>query len=228
MAHYSELAKMMAASYAKMAEYYGASKQIVSSIVFGNSENKSERRRCVETEVDNTISREAKHSSSSDVTWSTMRIDRKEKSTTRRAKRESGSPFKNWIIRGSYETSEAEVVMRATHPIWDSLNVDVWYDFELVPAKIKLAPYWVQSFKENSRAEKLAMFEDMGLCAELGCLILEYSFPMRGRVSARPRRIKLHPRVESAMADAVRDVPMRVSLDIPATMNRSKYGRKRT
>lgn len=119
------------------------------------------------------------------ISWTTMRIDRKECSTTRRSKAESGSPFKNWLIKGSFEGMA--VMMRTSHAIYDSLHADVWYDFKIQPAKTAgpAAPYWIVEVRENERNAKISLLEDVGIVAELVHLILEYSFPTAARIAIR-------------------------------------------
>jgi hypothetical protein len=119
-------------------------------------------------------------------TWLTMRVERKQCSTTRRIKAESGSPYKNWLISTSLHG--ATVMMRATHAIYDSIHADVWYDFKIQPAKTKeVAPYWIVEVRENSRAAKLCMLEDAGIVTELAHLILEYSFPTSARIAIQTK-----------------------------------------
>ena len=122
----------------------------------------------------------------------TMRVERKECTTTRRYKAESGSSFKNWLITGSFEG--ATVTMRSRHATYNSLHVDVWYDFNVQHAKIARshASYWIVSACENSHDTKIRMLEDVGIVAELAHLILEYSFPTMARISVRYRGRQLH------------------------------------
>jgi hypothetical protein len=128
------------------------------------------------------------------IVWTTIRVDRKEKTITRRKKAESGSPFKNWLIFGKY--NKADITMHASHETWSSLHTDIWYDFELLEPKVKVAPYWIGAVRENGRADKLRILESVNLCLELGHIILEYSFPMRAAEpirSKRPARILKNP-----------------------------------
>lgn len=119
-------------------------------------------------------------------TWTTMRVERKQCSTTRRLKAESGSPYKNWLISTSLH--DATVMMRATHAIYDIIHADIWYDFKIQPAKTKeVAPYWIVEVRENSRAAKLSMLEDAGIVTELAHLILEYSFPTSARIAIQTK-----------------------------------------
>lgn len=121
------------------------------------------------------------------VSWTTMRIDHKECSTTRRSNVESGSPFKNWLIKGSLH--DVNVTMRTSHAIYNSLHADVWYDFKIQDAKsaTRLAPYWITTVCENGRNAKISLLEDVGIPAELAHLILEYSFPTVARIAIRTK-----------------------------------------
>ncbi len=169
------------------------------------------------------------------ISWTTMRIDRKECSTTRRSKVDTGSPFKNWLIKGSFEG--ATVTMRTSHAIYDSLHADVWYDFKIQPAKTAgpAAPYWIVEVRENGRNAKISLLEDVGIVAELAHLILEYSFPTAARIAIRPRvhrakkpTVALPPPVEQRWApDADRNSIKSKSSSLPRRGVRDTSGGKR-
>jgi hypothetical protein len=155
-----------------------------------------------------------------DIKWSTMRVDRKERTVTRRNKKESGSSFKNWIVHCAYENTQEKVVLRTSRMVYDALKVDTWYDLEVKSATVNVTSYWLGEFRENKYVEKIDLLESVGICAETAAIILEYSFPTQARSCARPKRTDV-------IASTLANLRKSDQLCIKIGSRPSKFGRKR-